>query len=87
MRIGLAQINPIVGDIEGNSAKIINMILEARSGGASLVVFPELSVIGYPPRDLLLKPRFVRANVEAVHRIDRLCHRGIPGDEYRALGQ
>ncbi|UCD28011.1 MAG: NAD+ synthase [Planctomycetota bacterium] len=76
MKIALAQINPMVGDIQGNSAKIINLISEARSAGASLAVFPELAVMGYPPRDLLLKPRFVRANVEAVHRIAESC-RGI----------
>lgn len=73
MKIALAQINPIVGDIVGNSQLIIERIAEARAKGASLVAFPELSVVGYPPRDLLLKPRFVSANVDAVHRIAESC--------------
>jgi len=76
MRIALAQTNPVIGDIQGNSAKIIDRISEARSAGASLVVFPELSVMGYPPRDLLLKPRFIQANVDAVSQIADSC-RGI----------
>ncbi len=73
MRIALAQINPTVGDVVGNSEKIIDRISQARQAAASLVVFPELAVVGYPPRDLLLKPRFVSANVEAVHRIAERC--------------
>lgn len=76
MRVALAQINPVVGDVIGNTEKIIARIGEARSLGASLVVFSELAVAGYPPRDLLLKPRFVEANVEAVRRIAAHC-RGI----------
>jgi NAD+ synthetase len=73
MKIALAQIDPIVGDIIGNSDKIIARIGDAKETGASLVVFPELSVVGYPPRDLLLKPRFVDANVKAVERIASHC--------------
>jgi len=73
MRIALAQINPIVGDIVGNTAMIIDCISEARQAGASLVVFPELSVVGYPPRDLLLKPRFIQANIDAVRQIANRC--------------
>jgi len=73
VKISLAQINPVVGDVIGNSEKIIGRIGEARQAGASLVIFPELAVVGYPPRDLLLKPRFVKANVEAVHRIAERC--------------
>lgn len=73
MRIALAQLNPVVGDIVGNSEKIVACIEQARAGGAGLVVFPELSVMGYPPRDLLLKPRFVQASVAAVQKIARCC--------------
>jgi len=73
MKIALAQINPIVGDVVGNSDKIIDCISRARQAGAALVAFPELSVTGYPPRDLLLKPRFVRANIEATYRIAESC--------------
>lgn len=76
MRVALAQINPVIGDVIGNTEKIIARIDEARNQGASLVVFPELAVAGYPPWDLLLKPRFVQANVEAVRRIAEHC-RGI----------
>jgi NAD+ synthase (glutamine-hydrolysing) len=73
MRIGLAQINPIVGDIVGNTRMIIDRIAQARQAGASLVVFPELSIVGYPPRDLLLKPRFIQANIEAARQIAERC--------------
>ncbi len=73
MRIALAQINPLVGDIVGNTEKIIARIAVARDQGATLVAFPELSVIGYPPRDLVLKPRFVQAGADAVHRIAEHC--------------
>ena len=73
MRIALAQTNPVVGDVVGNTGRIIDLISQARQAGAALVAFPELSVVGYPPRDLLLKPRFVKANVEAVHRIAESC--------------
>ncbi|MEP0844857.1 MAG: NAD+ synthase [Phycisphaerae bacterium] len=76
MKVALAQINPIVGDVVGNTEKILARIDEARGAGASLVVFSELVVAGYPPWDLLLKPRFVQANVEAVGRIAARC-RGI----------
>jgi NAD+ synthase (glutamine-hydrolysing) len=66
MRIALAQINPTVGDIAANSAKILDFIARAKSQGAKLVVFPELSVCGYPPKDLLLKPGFINDNIAAV---------------------
>src|SRR5512143_2150100 len=76
MRLALAQINPVVGDIIGNTEKILKYVEQARSAGASLAIFPELAVMGYPPRDLLLKPRFVEANVRAVEKIAGAC-RGI----------
>jgi NAD+ synthase (glutamine-hydrolysing) len=69
MRIALAQINPTVGDIAGNSAKILDNISRAKAQGATLVVFPELSVCGYPPKDLLLKPGFINDNIAAVKTI------------------
>ncbi len=68
-RIALAQINSTVGDLTGNQAKIADGIARAREAGADLVAFPELAVTGYPPEDLLLKPSFVAANLEAVERI------------------
>jgi NAD+ synthase (glutamine-hydrolysing) len=59
LRVALAQINPTVGDIDGNAAKITERIAEARDQGAALVVFPELTLSGYPPEDLLLKTSFL----------------------------
>jgi NAD+ synthase/NAD+ synthase (glutamine-hydrolysing) len=59
VKIALAQINPTVGDFTGNAAKFRQFTLDARSRGAELVVFPELSVCGYPPRDLVEVPAFV----------------------------
>jgi NAD+ synthase (glutamine-hydrolysing) len=69
MRIALAQINPTVGDIQRNAEKIIGFAADAGRQGARLVVFPELSVTGYPPKDLLLKRQFVEDNLRAVQRI------------------
>jgi NAD+ synthetase len=73
MKIALAQINPVVGDITGNSARIARGIDAARSEGANLVVFPELAVVGYPPKDLLLKPHFIQRNVAAVEQLAAHC--------------
>src|SRR5206468_9325214 len=69
MRIALAQINPTVGDLAGNVRKILDFVGHARAQQAAMVVFPELSVIGYPPKDLLLKPQFVDDNLRAVRMI------------------
>jgi NAD+ synthase (glutamine-hydrolysing) len=69
MRIAIAQINPTVGDLGGNAEKIIEYIDKAREKGANLVVFPELAITGYPPKDLLLKPSFIRENREKLEEI------------------
>jgi NAD+ synthase (glutamine-hydrolysing) len=69
MKIALAQINPTVGDITGNVAKIVDFSERARGLGADIVVFPELAVCGYPPLDLLLKPSFVGATLKGVDDI------------------
>ena len=69
MKIALGQINPIIGDFAGNSAKIIDYAYRAKSQGAGLVLFPELSVCGYPPRDLVERASFVSHNREAAERI------------------
>src|SRR3954467_6016035 len=61
LRAALAQINATVGDIEGNAAKLADWTARARDQGASLVVFPELALTGYPPEDLLLKTHFLDA--------------------------
>ena len=75
MRIALAQINPIVGDIRGNTAKILDNIARAEANEADVVVFPELAVFGYPPKDLVLRNDIVRENLEAVHKIAAACTR------------
>ena len=62
MRVALAQINPTVGDVDGNAAKIAEWIGRARAAGAELAIFPELCVPGYPAEDLYLKRHFVEAN-------------------------
>jgi NAD+ synthase (glutamine-hydrolysing) len=69
MRLALAQINPTVGDIAGNEAKIREQLARAREAGAQLALFPELTVTGYPPEDLLLKEHFLADARAAVERI------------------
>ena len=69
IRIAMAQINTLVGDIQGNVEKIRTYLDRARDVGADLVLFPELAVPGYPPEDLLLKPAFLSANKDAVRAL------------------
>jgi len=69
VKIGLGQINPTVGDFAGNSAKIVAYSQRARAEGAGLILFPELSVCGYPPRDLVERTSFVAHNREATEHI------------------
>jgi NAD+ synthase (glutamine-hydrolysing) len=69
IRVALAQINPTVGDLEGNSNLIIKYIDQARAAGADLVAAPELAITGYPPEDLLLKPQFIKDNRKALERV------------------
>jgi len=76
MRLALAQINSVVGDIDGNAASVVDWLGKARDTGADLVLFPELVVTGYPPEDLLLRPGFVRAARRAVDAIAKAT-RGI----------
>jgi NAD+ synthase (glutamine-hydrolysing) len=71
LRIALAQINPTVGDIDGNSAKVAEWIGRARETGAELAIFPELCIPGYPAEDLYLKRHFVEANQRAVEELAR----------------
>ena len=61
MRLALAQMNTVVGDLDGNRERIVTRLDEAREAGADLVLFPELATTGYPPEDLLLRPGFLRA--------------------------
>ena len=69
MRLALAQINAVVGDLDGNRERILSGLADARTEGAELVLFPELAVTGYPPEDLLLRPGFVRAAEESLREI------------------
>jgi NAD+ synthase (glutamine-hydrolysing) len=69
VKIALGQINPTVGDFSGNSARIIDFSKRAQAAGASLILFPELSVCGYPPRDLVERSSFVENNRKAVENI------------------
>ncbi|HSK49678.1 MAG TPA: NAD+ synthase [Solirubrobacterales bacterium] len=71
MRIALAQINPTVGDIDGNAAKIAEWIGHASAAGAELTIFPELCLPGYPAEDLYLKRHFVAANRRAIEELAR----------------
>jgi NAD+ synthase (glutamine-hydrolysing) len=71
MRLALAQINAVVGDLDGNRERILAALAEARSQSAEIVLFPELATTGYPPEDLLLRPGFVRAAEESLRAIAR----------------
>ena len=74
MKIALGQIDTTVGDFTGNAAKIVEFSEQARSAGAGLILFPELSVCGYPPRDLVEKPAFVAKNEETLQKIAAQTH-------------
>jgi NAD+ synthase/NAD+ synthase (glutamine-hydrolysing) len=69
VKLALGQINPTVGDFSGNAAKIIDYSRRAQAAGAGLILFPELSVCGYPPRDLVERASFVARNRESAERI------------------
>jgi len=69
VRIAAAQVNTVVGDLEGNAARIFDAYDVAAAAGADLVVFPELTITGYPPEDLLLRPAFVAQAAEAVEKL------------------
>ena len=71
VRIALGQINTVIGDFSGNSEKIIEFARRARSGGADLILFPELSICGYPPRDLVERSSFVDQNWQTAEKIAR----------------
>src|SRR5437762_1709500 len=71
MRIALAQVNPTVGDLDGNARLVVDWIERARAAGADLVCFPELVLTGYPPEDLVLKPSFVRDNLSQLEWVAR----------------
>jgi NAD+ synthase (glutamine-hydrolysing) len=74
MRLALAQIDSVVGDVDGNTRRVVDWLARAREANADLVLFPELCVTGYPPEDLLLRPGFVRAARRAIDQIAHATH-------------
>jgi NAD+ synthase (glutamine-hydrolysing) len=90
VRIALAQLNLTVGDVAGNTRRLIDALDEARDGGAQVFAAPELAITGYPPEDLLLKRSFLDANVAALHEVaahtgDLLAFVGFAQPTSRAL--
>ncbi|MCP9858379.1 MULTISPECIES: NAD+ synthase [unclassified Cyanobium] len=73
MRLALAQLNPLVGDLEGNGQRILAAAERARAGGADLVLTPELSLWGYPPRDLLLRPALIQRQEQVLASLAAAC--------------
>ena len=73
LRLGLAQINTTVGDLDGNAAKVLEYVDRARELGVDLLSFPEMTVTGYPPEDLLLRPQFIRDNLAVLQRVVKSC--------------
>ncbi|MER3453347.1 MAG: hypothetical protein C4344_06895 [Acidimicrobiia bacterium] len=69
LRIAACQIDTVVGDLDGNVARVLAALEKAEAKGADLAVFPELALTGYPPEDLLLKPRFVVDNLAALEKV------------------
>src|SRR5918997_439239 len=69
MRLALAQVNTVVGDLDGNRRRILDSIEQARDERADLLLLPELAVTGYPPEDLLLRPGFLRAAERSLQEI------------------
>ena len=69
LRIALAQINTTVGDLDGNTAKVLDYTARARDLGADLVAFPELAITGYPPEDLLFKHQFIEDNKARMRQV------------------
>ncbi len=90
----MAQLNLVVGDLSANAARIIETLAQAEERGADLCLFPELAVPGYPPEDLLMKPRFLADNVAAVRQVAAATRRTVavlgyvePEDEASAASQ
>ncbi len=69
LRLSMAQINTTVGDLDGNTARILEYVRKARSQQADIVVFPEMAITGYPPEDLLFKPSFIQSNIERMREV------------------
>ncbi len=73
MKIAIAQINPTIGDLTSNSQKIVDFCFSAEKLGANLVIFPELSLPGYPPKDLLLRRDFLEGQIAALANLSKRC--------------
>ncbi|MBO8152108.1 MAG: NAD+ synthase [Candidatus Marinimicrobia bacterium] len=71
LKIGIAQINPTIGDLEGNARKISDYICKSKKKGVDLLIFPEMVITGYPPQDLLFNRTFIEKNIETLERISR----------------
>ncbi len=69
LRLGMAQVNPTVGDLEGNAHKVLEFLKEARDLDVDLVAFPEMVLTGYPPEDLLFKPQFIQDNLKVMREV------------------
>jgi len=69
VKVALAQTNPTIGDVDGNTAAILGRIAQARAAGAELVIFPEQSILGYPAKDLLLRRELIERNLASLERI------------------
>ena len=76
-RIAMVQMNPTVGDLDGNVRRIVSWLREAKKAKPDLVAFPELAITGYPPEDLLLKPQFVADNRRALNEVIRACRNAV----------
>jgi len=77
VRVALAQLNTVVGDVDGNAERVRAAIVEAEGAGADVTVVPELALTGYPPEDLLLRPQFARDSQRALERVAPAVHRGV----------
>lgn len=69
VRVAMAQINPVVGDLKGNKEKILGFTERAKKLNVDILTFPELAITGYPPEDLLLKPHFIKDNQSILNEI------------------
>ena len=74
IRLALCQIDVTVGDIAGNLKKILKYTNLAKKSGVNIICFPELSITGYPPEDLLLKPSFIEENLNALEEVRKASH-------------
>ena len=73
LRLAMAQMNPVVGDVAGNTRKMTAWIRKARRAKADVVVFPELAITGYPPEDLVLRPSFLQENRRGLETVIQSC--------------